>query len=67
MKETTRKFKGTKFYAPASSNYFDSVVGYESIEKATDELRNDRKFVVELTVTRVFEREKELKEIENEI
>lgn len=59
--------KGKKFYGVIHGKHgFISFVD-EDIEQAKKGLNNDSPTLVELTVTRAFVREKELKEIENEI
>lgn len=65
------KFKGRKYYGIVSTQYSQNCeyINWCSglIEKAKTGLKDTDDLLVELTVTRVFTREKDLKEIENEI
>lgn len=59
-------YKGRKMYAIAQSerNY---IIGIrDTIQEAVNELDHNWPILVELTVTRVFTRERDLKEIEIE-
>lgn len=61
------KYKGTKFYGVISKEH--GFIGWveKDIEQTKKGLNLQMPTLVELTVTRVFTREKDLKEIETEI
>lgn len=62
------KFKGKKFYGIIRDDKdAEPAVIYKTIEGATRGLDNTYVGIVELTVTRIFTRERDLKEIETEI
>ena len=59
------KLKGKKVYGVATER--DSMHGhYATIEEATRRLDLNWPYLVELTVTKVYTRERELREIETE-
>ena len=67
MKDKTKKYKGKKFYGVIHKEYGN--IAYESadIEHTKKGLDDNYSVLVEMTVTRVFTRERDLKEIETEI
>lgn len=68
MKILKPKFKGRKLYAVARNERGSNLIcGDTDIERVVRALDKDYPILVECTVTRVFTRERELKEIEIEL